>query len=231
LAARLLCALGVLALTACDRLGSHADGRSDWVIRTRLVFTAADLGTARPAMPLSQFRLVFPYILGDLYGTPGTGDFFSPVLSRNYAFEIDLNRNHRALLASLEPTDFSESYLRIEPPAARVARLAPMALQADGIDQVGRTDWMDSDSRRPLLLLFLDRPANISGKTVTAGRTLRYDIRSPAAGYFWVGQKSDTQGDVYTVVPRPAHLVLAVTESANALPTVVSPAHTDTVAQ
>jgi hypothetical protein len=221
----------LLTLTCCDRMGSHASHHPDWVIRSKVVFLSADLGSERAALPLSQFRLSFPYIAGDLYGSPTTGDFLDPPLGADYGFEIDLNRSHEPLLASLEPTQFSLSYLRIEPADARVARLAPLAMQADGIEQVGRTDWVDSDSKRPLLLLFLDRAANITGQTVARGRTLRYDIRAGSAGYVWVAEQTDAQGDVYTVVPRPARLVLAVTPSTNDPPKAVSPARTDTPAR
>ena len=134
-------------------------------------------------------------------GTPTTGDFINQTLEPDYHFTIDLNRSHQALLASLEPTDFSVSYLHIEPADARVARLAPMVLQADGIDPVGRTQWVDGDTRRTVMLLYFDRPARISGG--------KFAIRAPAAGYVWVG----LDADVYTAVPTPARLLLAVTAS------------------
>jgi hypothetical protein len=221
----------LLALTACDKPGSDRDRHPDWVIHSKVVFLTQDLRSERSPLPLSQFRLTFPYIAGDLYGAPTTGDFLNPVLGADYGFEIDLNRGHKGLLASLEPTELSVSYLRIVPADARVARLAPMAMQADGIEQVGRTDWVDSDSRRPLLLLFLDRAANITGQTVSRGRPLRYDIRTGSAGYVWVAEQTDAQGDVYTVVPRPARLVLAVTPFPDGPPTTPSPARTDTPAR
>jgi hypothetical protein len=207
----LIPALTFLALMSCDRLGTDRDRHPDWVIHSRLVFLTQDLRGELAPLPLTQFRLLFPYIAGDLYGAPTTGDFISATLGADYGFEIDLNRSHKPLLASLEPTQFSLSYLRIEPAGARVARLAPMVMQADGIEQVGRTDWVDPDSKRPLLLLFLDRAANITGRTTAGGRPLRYDIRVGSGGYVWVAQQTDAQGDVYTVVPRPARLVLAVT--------------------
>jgi hypothetical protein len=204
----LLCAVASAAVAACS--GGKKDN-PDWVIHSKLVFMTADWGGMRPPLPLSQFRMVFPYIAGDLYGSPTTGDFFSPTLRADYSFDIDLNRAEKPLLASLEPTEFSLSYLKITPAGAHVARLAPMALQADGIDQVGRTNWLDSATKEPLLLLFLDRAANISGQTVAQGRPLRYDIRSGAPGYVWVARRTNTEGATYTVIPRPARLVLAIT--------------------
>jgi hypothetical protein len=184
---------------------------TDWILRCKLVFLSADLATERPPLPRAQFRLFFPYIAGDIYGSPTTGDFINPTVDADYHFAIDLNRSHQALLASLEPTEFSLSYLQIEPAGARVARLAPMVLQADGIEPLGHTDWVDADSKRPLLLLYLDRAATISGRGSSGGKPLRYSIHTAAAGYVWVGLQSSTDENVYTVTPAPARLLLAVT--------------------
>lgn len=201
-------ALALLALTGCDKADQD---RPDWVIRSRLVFLSEDLASEREPLPRSRFRLLLPYIAGDIYGPPTTGDFIDPVLGADYRFQIDLNRSHKALLASLQRSEFSLSYLRIEPPEARVARLAPMVLQSDGIEPVGRAEWFDPDSKRPLLLLYLDRAATIYGRSVAGGRPLRYAIRAAAPGYIWVGQQAGAQESVYTVTSRPARLLLAVT--------------------
>jgi len=196
---RALLVLVLAALSACHP--SPPPPHADWIIHSQLVFLSADLKTERTPLDRAGFRLFFPYIAGDIYGSPTTGDFINPTLEPDYHFTIDLNRSHQALLASLQPTDFSVAYLHIEPADARVARLAPMVLQADGIDPVGRTEWLDGDTRRTVMLLYFDRPARISGG--------KFAIRAAAAGYVWVG----LDGDVYTVVPTPARLLLAVTAS------------------
>jgi len=202
----LLLAVLLAVLTGCGR--THPD-RPEWIIRSRLVFRTEDLSAERPPLAREQFRLLFPYIAGDLYGAPTTGDFTHPLLGPDYELEINLNRTHAALLASLEPTDFHLSYLHMDPPQARVARLAPLMLQADGIEPVGELEWFDPDSKRELLLLYLDRPARITGATTARGRPLRYAIRANAADYVWVVRQSNADEDVYTVTPRPPRLLLA----------------------
>jgi hypothetical protein len=197
---RALLVLVLAALSACHP-SAPPPPHADWIIHSRLVFLSADSKTERAPLDRGRFRLFFPYIAGDIYGSATTGDFINPTLEPDYHFTIDLNRSHQALLASLEPTDFSVSYLHIEPADARVARLAPMVLQADGIDPVGRTEWVDGDTGRTVMLLYFDRPARIAGG--------KFAIRAPAAGYIWVGR----DGDVYTAVPTPARLLLAVTAS------------------
>jgi hypothetical protein len=228
---RRACLAAVLAAFWLGGCHPAQPARPDWVLRCRLVFLSEDLATERAPLPLEQFRLFFPYIAGDLYGSPTTGDFINPSVGADYRFEIDLNRSHAALLASLEPTQFSLSQLHIEPAGARVARLAPMVLQADGIEPIGLTNWVDGDSRRTLLLLYFDRPATISGRLSGGSRPIRYSIHAAAAGYVWVGQERGADENVYSVAPTPARLLLAVTPIASDRPTAASPARTDTPAR
>ncbi len=200
----LIAALGLL----CACRGEPPPHHPDWVIHGRLEFLAADLasGWHPPA-----YRLVFPYICGDLYGAPTTGDFIRPAITADGRFRIDLNRTHATLLQSLEPTDFSLSYLRITPPQARLARLAPTAFELGGIEQVGRAQWIDGRSHRMLLLVYVDRPARISGQTLIRGRSVRFDVQARAANYIWIEDRRDSAGDVYREVPAPSELILAVT--------------------
>jgi hypothetical protein len=199
----MLIVLAMAVLSACHQ--APPPPRTDWVVHSQLVFLADDLTSALPPLAQNRFRLFFPYIAGDIYGPPTTGDFLNPTLHPDYHFDVDLNHNHQALLASLEPMDFSVTSMHIEPAAARVARLAPTVLQADGIERIGRTEWVDGDARRPVMLLYFDRPAVISGG--------KFEIRAPTAGYVWVGLVEDT----YTVIPTPERLLLAVILVSSAL--------------
>jgi hypothetical protein len=175
------------------------------------VFLTEDLARERAGPSPAQFRVVFPYIAGDLYGAATTGDFLHPPIQADGGFEIDLNRVQEALEKSLEPTEFSLTYLHIVPAEARIARLAPMALQADGIEQVGHTEWVDSGSRRSVLLVYVDRAASVTGQTVIKGRALRYDVRVDGPGYVWIERQTQPDADVYKAIPRPAAVILGVT--------------------
>jgi hypothetical protein len=218
-------ALSLVTVTGCSKLREQ---HPDWIIRSSVVFMADDLGSKRAAPPRGSYHLVFPYIAGDLYGPTTTGEFVHPLPDADLRFEMDLNQNHELLLKSLEPTEFSLPYLKVEPADARLARLAPTAMQTDGIEQIGRTDWVDLSSKRRVLLVFVDRAARITGRTVANDRPLRYDVRVASPGYVWIERRSDADEDVYVAVPRPAQLVLAVTPGLSDRPQAVSPVRTDT---
>ncbi|MGH8325651.1 MAG: hypothetical protein ACRET2_02690 [Steroidobacteraceae bacterium] len=162
--------------------------------------------------PAGGYRLVFPYIVGDLYGSPNTGDFVAPVSRTPGAFTLDLNRTQRQLESELGPTDFSLRFLRITPHDARLARLTPVALQRNGIEPVGPVKWLDAGTHRPLMLVYIDRPARIAGTLTRGGETIGYDVRVAKSGYVWIGEtRAGAHGTLYTAVPAPRHLILTIT--------------------
>lgn len=189
----------LLALAGCSRGPDHPD----WLIHSAIDIVGPP--------PEAGYRLVFPYIVGDLYGPPDTGDFVAPVSRTAGGFTLDLNRTQAALESELAPADFSLRRLKAVPADTRLARLAPAALQRDGIDPVGRVEWWDANSRRPLMLVYVDRPARIEGAYIRGGETTRYDIRVMAAGYVWIaGIQAGEHDTVYTTVPAPKHLALRI---------------------
>ncbi|HVW70320.1 MAG TPA: hypothetical protein VHB68_15190 [Steroidobacteraceae bacterium] len=210
-AAALTALMALMAMLAGCGPGG-AERHPEWVLRSQVKFYSADLQAAREPLPRDAFRLFFPFIAGDLYGPATTGDFLHPVLQPDYTFEIDLNQSQPDLLRSLQPTEFSLDYLRIDPPEARIARLAPVALQPDGIEQVAVTDWIDAGTRERLMLVYVDRPSRITGSLTRNGYTVRYNIHATQSGYIWVARRqADNDGQVYTEVAKPEAIVLALT--------------------
>jgi len=150
--------------------------------------------------------------VGDFYGPPDTGDFVAPASRTASGFTLDLNRTQAALESELAPAHFSLRRLEAVPADTRLARLTPDALQRNGINPVGTVEWSDANSHRPLMLVYVDRPARITGSYLRGGETTRYDIRVVAAGYVWIaGIRVSEHDTLYTSVPAPKHLVLTIT--------------------
>jgi hypothetical protein len=204
--------IALALLSGCH--GSEPPQHADWIVHAQLVFRAQDALTPRPAPPPGSYRLWFPYVIGDLYGAPGAGELQHPALDPQGRFTLDLNHSLPDLASELEPTQFSLSYLAIVPAEARIARLAPAVLQADGIEPIGVTTWVDAGSNRPLMLLYVDRPARIHGESVVrGGERVRYDITATQPGYLWVGEHTQAQSTEYRAEPPPARVLLVVSEA------------------
>ena len=121
-------------------------------------------------------------------------------------------RQRLPLLRSLQPTEFTQEYLKIEPADARIARLAPQALQCDGIEQIATVDWVDARSNERVMLVYVDRPLRITGALRRGDHTIQYNIRAGAAGYIWVARReTDTGVQMYTEIRRPEEVALAIT--------------------
>jgi hypothetical protein len=227
----LLATTGTLA--GCGQ-NESAEPHGGWVLHSQIEFLSPDLQVARDPLPRSAFRLFFPYIAGDLYGPATTGDFIHPVISADLKFEIDFGRVQQDLARSLQPTEFSLDYLKIEPPDARIARLAPLALQPDGIELVAATDWVDAITHERLMLVYFDRPARITGALVRDDYTIRYNVRATTAGYIWIARRQTDDGEqMYIEVEKPKSVVLALTPPTpviNAPQKAASPARTSTPA-
>src|SRR5262245_938888 len=71
--------------------GPRAEHRPEWVLHSRVVFYSRDLSIERASLPATEFRVFFPYIIGDLYGSPDTGDFIQVQFGEQHHFAIDLN--------------------------------------------------------------------------------------------------------------------------------------------
>lgn len=197
------CLLAACAPKSEDAVPPH----EDWIIESSVTFPEKDGRSAKPP-PNERLRLWVPYIVGDLYGPPTAGEIAPVDLRANLTFTMNLNRGYARLERALVPTAFSEKWMSIEPREARVARVSPFVMAADGIAPIGTCEWLDTATGDRLMLVYVDRPARIRGEVVFEGRSLRFDIAAPEAGYLWVKQP-ETSG-VYSVVPRPQHLVLAV---------------------
>ncbi len=182
------------ALFACAEPAKES--RADWVLHATVVFPEEPI-------PASALRLWFPYVVGDFYGAPDTVDFIQPRLQADSTITLDLNVGHDQLLAALEPADFMLSFMKVEPAEAQFARLTPMAMQADGIEQVGTAEWRDADTKQRLLLLYADRPCRIHGGP--------YDIRIASAGFVWVAEIQQDGKSSYVATSQPARLELAIT--------------------
>ena len=198
----------LLCLSACSANDKPAaPAREDWMLQSHVVFLAADGKTLRKA-PAERLRLWVPYVVGDLYGAPNAGELAPVTFKPDLSFVLDLNKSHENLAKVLIPTEFSQKWMIIEPAAARIARLSPFVLPADGIVPVGVAEWLDADTGTKLMLVYLDRPARLRGEIVHEGRNLQFDITATEAGYLWIRQPEGS--GVFRKATWPGRVVLAV---------------------
>jgi hypothetical protein len=198
----------ILLLAACGKTEAPPQPEDvDLILTSEVVFVASDGKTPRDA-PKVPMRLWAPYIVGDLYGSPNAGEITPVTLHSDGTFTLNLNEAGSLLAKALVPTQFMQKWMTIEPANARVARLLPFVMSAEGITPLGTAEWLDPNTGSRWMLIYLDRAARIVGDIVYEGRKLRFDIAAAQAGYLWVQQPAES--GVYRAAQRPAKLVLAV---------------------
>jgi hypothetical protein len=196
------------ALGSCGAPKDEAPAqRAHLILDSHITFVAADGKTPQPA-PQEPLRLWMPYVVGDFYGAPNAGELVPVELRPDMSFSMNLNAALPLITKSLVPTAFSQQWMAIEPAEARVARLSPFVLPADGIVPVGVSEWLDADTGEKLMLIYVDRPARVRGDIVYEGRNLQFNIEAREAGFIWVQQPAGS--GVFQTAPRPAKVVLAV---------------------
>jgi hypothetical protein len=204
---RLFAWLAIGALAACGGREAVPPSKPALIFDSRVVFVAADGKTPRAA-PREALRIWAPLLVGDLYGSPNEGEVTPMALRPDLTFRLDLNGAGRKLEKGLVPTQFSQKWMAIEPADARVARILPFVVEADGIAPAGTAEWLDQETGARLLLLYVDRPARIRGDIVYEELRLQFEIDAAEAGFLWVRQPEGN--GTYRAVPPPHRLVLAV---------------------
>lgn len=202
---RLFALLVAGALAACG--DKPAPPEPSLIFDSRVVFVEADGKTARTP-PREAMRIWMPHLVGDLYGSPNEGEVARVSLKTDLTFRLDLNGAGKILEKALIPTQFTQKWMAIEPATARVARALPFVLEADNIAPFGTAEWLDQDTGRKLMLVYVDRPARIRGDIVYEQRRLQFDIVADRAGYLWVEQPEGN--GTFRTAPVPKRLVLAV---------------------
>ena len=190
---------------AVQRSEDATPPHADWIIKSHVAFYEADGKTPRAA-PQGSLRLWVPYVVGDIYGAPNAGELAPVALQPDLTFTLNLNRRaiatrqcagaHRVLAE----VDEHRAQGR-----ARVARVSPFVLPADGIVPGRHERVVRHRHRHRLMLIYLDRPARIRGEIVYEGRNLRFDIEAKEAGYLWVQPAAKTAGST-ACRAQPAHL-------------------------
>ena len=214
---RLLCGSPGRGLAGCGH--SDPTAHHGWVLHSQVRFFSADFQVvSEPSAALGVPLCSFPSLPVTSMARLPSRDYIHPTLNPDLTFDIDFGRVQQDLTRELQPTEFRLDYLKIEPAEARIARLTPLALQSDGIEQVATADWIDGATHQQLMLVYVDRPCRITGALVRNDYTVRYNVRAAAAGYIWIAGRQTQDGQhLYTEVAQPATVYLALTPAVPAV--------------
>jgi len=181
------------------------------VINARVHFVQDDGHMSREALPVEAFVLWFPFIGGDLYGSPTTGDFIRPRVAADYSFSFDLNNALAAAKRSVKVAAWSYGQSEIKPADLKMLRVATFALNRKTVKRVAYTGWRNGETGESFVLAYFDRAGTISGSGSFKGHQTEYRLDVPSDGFYWLQYEESSTGTAVSVrTAKPENLVLTL---------------------
>jgi hypothetical protein len=185
-AAWLGCLVLVLLLCGCAMPGGRPDAeRALNALQADVEYIDDDNQAIDARFQPGQLVLVFPYVAGQIFGSPGSTLLFTELLSTQDSLHLDLTRALPGLrqgASTLQASAETEG-LAIRPAATRLARIGTFPFDATTREPLGEGGFTDAHTREHLILTYFDRPCDLSGTLHAGGKIYRHDITIPVAGF------------------------------------------------
>ena len=132
--------------------------------------------------------LVFPYIPGQIFGSPGSELLFTRLLTPRSELQLELENALPGLQdgATILQTVAETAGLTIRPAQARLARIGTFPFDAQTLEPLGEGGFIDATTREHLILMYFDRPCVLSGTLYINQDEYVHDIAIPAAGFHFL---------------------------------------------
>lgn len=181
-------------------------------VTVALRFLADDNRTELDALPRADFRIVFAFIGGAIYGNPTSETVVEAYPTEKYTFALDLDElSNSAKRKSIQATSQMLG-LAIEPASAQFARIGTFIMDPMLQKALGATGWIDGDTKEVMVLVHFDEPCRIKGRLLEDGHEYRYDVSVPRAGLSWFRYKrTGERGTDIVLSTWPSNLQLSFT--------------------
>ncbi|HUT40826.1 MAG TPA: hypothetical protein VM011_05730 [Gammaproteobacteria bacterium] len=132
--------------------------------------------------------LVFPYVPGQIFGSPGSELLFTLLLTPQSELQLELENALPGLQdgATLLQTVAETAGLTIRPAQTRLARIGTFPFDAKTLEPLGEGGFIDGNTREHLILMYFNRPCVLSGTLYIDQNEYVHDIAIPAAGFHFL---------------------------------------------
>lgn len=186
---RLAGLLLVLLLSGCAMTGGVPDAeRGLTELRAGVEYTDDDNQAIDARFQPGRLALVFPYIPGQIFGSPGSELLFTALLTPQASLQLDLTRALSALDRGAITLQAGENTagMSIRPAGTRLARIGTFPFDARTREPLGEGGFIDARTREHMILMYFDRPCALSGTLEVDGESYLHDITIPAAGFHFL---------------------------------------------
>lgn len=172
--------------------GAAADGALSELIAS-VEYIDDDNQVVDPRFQAGHLVLVFPYIPGRIFGTPGNDLLFTVLLTPEDRLHLELSRAEpglRAGAATLQ-AGAETTGLSLRPARTRFARIGTFPFDAKTRQPLGAGGFVDGGTRENLVLMYFDRACALTGEVAIDDETYVHDISIHAAGFYFLRIRQD----------------------------------------
>jgi hypothetical protein len=160
-----------------------------------------------------QIALVFPYVPGQIFGSPGSEVLFTELVTPEGTLHLQFERALPGLqegAATLQATATTEG-LSIRPARTRFARIGTFPFDARTRKPLGEGGFIDGRTREHLILMYFDRPCVLAGTLTVGQEKYVHTISIPVAGFHLL--RVEQQGPRHHVLSRaedPSGIIFSI---------------------
>lgn len=140
--------------------------------------------------------LAFPYVSGGIFGKPNSPKLSVEKLDKSKRFFLQLSDKADQIEsnATALKQEWIQLGLKAEPKETLVARLGTLPYGEKDKLLLGAGGFINPESRKSLVLVYVDRESEISGKIQLNGEYYSHDLNFPAKGFYWVEITKKSKG-------------------------------------
>mgnify|MGYP006909085488 FL=1 len=132
--------------------------------------------------------LAFPYIPGEIFGTPRSRPLFQKNINHNDHFTLNLADALPRMEEEARPLlqTWQETGLAIEPANTRLVRIGTFPFDAKTREPIGGGGFIEENSKDNLILMYFDRACHIQGGFEINEEIFSHDIKVPGRGFHFI---------------------------------------------
>lgn len=179
----------VLLLSGCAVTGGLSDAERGLTgLQASIEYIDDDNQAIDARFQPGQLVLVFPYVPGQIFGSPGSDILFTVLLTPQGGLQLDLTRALPGLRqgATTLQAGVNTEGLSIRPAGTRLARIGTFPFDAGTLEPLDEGGFIDARTREHMILVYFDRPCVLSGTLRVGEESYLHDITIPAAGFHFL---------------------------------------------
>lgn len=180
-----------LFLYGCSNLSTSTDAGGSNAI-SRIDSSVEYVGPNNVRLTEEQYPedvvLMFPYISGAIFGTPSAAPAYITRVDEDLNFSLHLSEKIIEIDNAATPLtdEWIQLGLTAEPAQTRVTRIGTFPYSYASAKMIGAGGFINPASRNTMILVYVDRPCEITGEVTLDNMHYSHDLIFSQKGFHWI---------------------------------------------